>query len=63
MRLSLSSFLFRTTAVMIVAALAVSACASPTQPGASTAPSAAAAAPVSGGTVTIPIGADPTLNP
>src|SRR5712664_4582737 len=62
MRLDLSSFLFRTTAVLVVAARGVSACASPTQPGASTAPSAQAG-PVSGGTVTIPIGADPTLNP
>src|SRR5437773_1475947 len=62
MRLGLSSFLFRTTAAIVVAALAVSACASPTAPGVSTAPSAAAG-PVSGGTVTIPIGADPTLNP
>src|SRR5213593_2574264 len=62
MRLGLSSFLFRTTAVMVVAALAVSACASPTAPGASTAPSAQSG-PVAGGTVTIPITADPTLNP
>jgi len=64
MKLGLPTFLFRTTSVMIVAALAVSACTSTTTPpGASTAPSAAAAGPVSGGTVTIPIGADPTLNP
>ena len=64
MKLSLPTFLFRTTSVMIVTALAVSACTTTTTPpGASTAPSAAAAGPVSGGTVTIPIGADPTLNP
>ena len=57
------SFLFRATSLMFVAAIAVSACTSATPtPGASTAPSAAAG-PVSGGTVTIPIGADPTLNP
>jgi peptide/nickel transport system substrate-binding protein len=62
MRLGSSSFLYRTTAVIVVAALAVSACASPAQPGTSTAPSAQAG-PVAGGTVTIPIGADPTLNP
>jgi peptide/nickel transport system substrate-binding protein len=61
MKLSLPTVLFRSTSLMIVAALAV-ACASPTQPGASTAPSAQAG-PVAGGTVTIPIGADPTLNP
>src|SRR6267142_4798469 len=62
MRFGLPSFLFRTTSLMIVAALAVSACASTPSPAASTAPSAQAG-PVSGGTVTIPIGADPTLNP
>lgn len=50
----------RVTSLLLVAALAASACA-PAQSG-STTPSAAAA-PVSGGTVTIPIGADPTLNP
>jgi peptide/nickel transport system substrate-binding protein len=61
MKLSLPTVLFRSTSLMIVAALAV-ACATPTQPGASTAPSAQAG-PVAGGTVTIPIGADPTLNP
>jgi peptide/nickel transport system substrate-binding protein len=62
MKLGLPAFLFRTTSLMIVMALAVSACTSATQPGASTAPSAQAG-PVAGGTVTIPIGADPTLNP
>src|SRR3979409_573828 len=61
MKLSLPTVLFRSTSLMIVAALAVG-CAGPTQPGASTAPSAQAG-PVAGGTVTIPIGADPTLNP
>lgn len=62
MKLGLPTFLFRTTSLMIVATLAVSACTSATQPAASTAPSAQAG-PVAGGTVTIPIGADPTLNP
>lgn len=53
----------RIPALLLAAAIAASACA-PTQSGGSTAPSAAAAAaPVAGGTVTIPIGADPTLNP
>ncbi len=51
----------RVASLLLVAALAASAC-SPTQPGGSTAPSAQSA-PVAGGTVTIPIGADPTLNP
>ena len=55
-----TSFL-RVTSVLLGAALAVSAC-GPSQPGASTA-SSAPSAPVAGGTVTIPIGADPTLNP
>jgi len=50
----------RVTSLLLVAALAASAC-SPTQSGGSTAPSAQSA-PVAGGTVTIPIGADPTLN-
>jgi len=53
--MGLHNFLFRATSLMFVAALAVSACTSPTQPGASTAPSAAAG-PVAGGTVMIPIG-------
>jgi peptide/nickel transport system substrate-binding protein len=48
-------------ALLLVGALIASACTA--QPAASTAPSAAANAPVSGGTVTIPITADPTLNP
>ena len=61
--MSLHSFTFRAASLMFVATIAISACTSATPPGASTAPSAAAAAPVSGGTVTIPIGADPTLNP
>jgi peptide/nickel transport system substrate-binding protein len=59
----LPSFVFRATSLMFVASIAVSACTSAAPaPGASAAPSAAAG-PVSGGTVTIPIGADPTLNP
>ena len=53
----------RPLALLFVVALAVSACTSASQPGTSTAPSGAAAAPVSGGIVTIPITADPTLNP
>ena len=51
----------RLTSLLVVVALVGSGC-SPTQPGGSAAPSAQAA-PVAGGTVTIPIGADPTLNP
>src|SRR5881409_2876752 len=62
MKLDLSSFPFRTTSVLVVAALAVSACASSGQPAAS-GTAATQGAPASGGTVTIPIGADPTLNP
>src|SRR5688572_12223473 len=62
MKLGPHTFWFRGTSLMFVAALAISACTSPTQPGASIAPSAQAG-PESGGTVTIPIGADPTLNP
>lgn len=46
----------------LVLALIAGACSGTPQPGGTTA-SSAAAAPVSGGTVTIPIGADPTLNP
>ena len=53
----------RPLALLFVVALAMSACTSASQPGTSAAPSAAAAGPVSGGIVTIPIGADPTLNP
>jgi peptide/nickel transport system substrate-binding protein len=52
----------RPTALILVAALAASACTAAPPPGASTS-EPAAGAPVSGGTVTIPIGADPTLNP
>jgi peptide/nickel transport system substrate-binding protein len=51
-------------ALALAAALTVSACSASTQPTGSAAPSAAASsAPVAGGVVTIPIGADPTLNP
>src|SRR5256886_9634544 len=53
---------FAIPALALVGALLVSACTGAAQPGASNAPSAQGA-PVSGGTVTIPIGADPTLNP
>jgi len=53
----------RPLALLFVVALAISACTSAGQPGGSTAPSAAAGAPVTGGIVTIPITADPTLNP
>ena len=53
---------FAIPALALVGLLLVSACTGATQPGASTAPSASGA-PVAGGTVTIPIGADPTLNP
>ncbi len=49
-------------APLLVAGLVVSSCSSASQPGGSNAPSARGA-PVAGGTVTIPIGADPTLNP
>src|SRR5688572_30927786 len=52
---------FRVISLMVVSALAIG-CTSSTAPGASSAPSAQAG-PVSGGTVTIRIGADPTLNP
>jgi len=45
-----------------VGALLVSACTGGAQPSGSPAASAQGA-PVAGGTVTIPIGADPTLNP
>jgi len=53
---------FRPSACILVVALAVSACTGAGQPAASGAPSAQGQ-PVAGGTVTIPIGADPTLNP
>src|SRR5256886_3806681 len=53
---------FAIPALALVGVLLVSACTGAAQPGAS-ASSAAAGAPVAGGTVTIPIGADPTLNP
>src|SRR3989442_921284 len=53
---------FRLFALVLVATLVLSACTGASQPGASTAPSAQGQ-PVAGGTVTIPIGADPTLNP
>ena len=49
-------------ALGLVGALIVSACSSSGQPAAS-GTAATQGAPVSGGTVTIPIGADPTLNP
>src|SRR5438445_4154893 len=53
----------RPHALILVAALAVSACTGGGQTGTSAVPSAAQSGPVAGGTVTIPIGADPTLNP
>src|SRR5438067_198553 len=53
---------FAVPALALIGALLLSACTGAAQPGASNAPSAQGA-PVSGGTVTIPIGADPTLNP
>jgi peptide/nickel transport system substrate-binding protein len=53
---------FAIPALALVGALLVSACTGATQPGASIGPSAQGG-PVAGGTVTIPIGADPTLNP
>ncbi len=51
----------RLSTLALAAALTVSACSASTQPAGSAAPSAGG--PVAGGTVTIPIGADPTLNP
>jgi peptide/nickel transport system substrate-binding protein len=48
-------------ALALVGLLLISACTGTAQPGTSVVPSAGA--PVAGGTVTIPIGADPTLNP
>src|SRR5436309_8763705 len=53
----------RPHALILVAALAVSACTGGGQTGTSAVPSAVQSGPVAGGTVTIPIGADPTLNP
>src|SRR5437763_14920986 len=53
---------FAIPALALVGAPLISACTGAAQPGASNAPSAQGA-PVSGGTVTIPIGADPTLDP
>src|SRR5437763_1534286 len=53
---------FAIPALALVGAPLISACTGAAQPGASHAPSAQGA-PASGGTVTIPIGADPTLNP
>ncbi|TMK28777.1 MAG: ABC transporter substrate-binding protein, partial [Actinobacteria bacterium] len=54
--------LFALPTLALVGALLVSACTGAAGPGASTAASASGT-PVAGGTVTIPIGADPTLNP
>lgn len=51
----------RASVFALATALLVAACSPTTQPGSSAAPSANA--PVAGGAVTIPIGADPTLNP
>jgi peptide/nickel transport system substrate-binding protein len=62
LKLGLHMSSFRATPLIVAAALAVSACSSPTQTAPPGAPSAQTG-PVSGGTVTIPIGADPTLNP
>src|SRR5437667_11956028 len=53
---------FRLFALVLVATLVLSACTGASQPGASTAPSAQSG-PVAGGAVTIPITADPTINP
>ena len=53
---------FAIPALALVGVLLVSACTGAAQPSASPAGSAQGA-PVAGGTVTIPIGADPTLNP
>lgn len=51
----------RASVFALATALLVAACSPTTQPAGSAAPSANA--PVAGGAVTIPIGADPTLNP
>src|ERR687888_475101 len=51
----------RPISLVLAGMLVLVACSGATQQGGSGSP--AAAAPVSGGTVTIPIGADPTLNP
>jgi len=53
---------FAVSTLALIGALLVSACTGAAQPGASTAASAQGMS-VAGGTVTIPIGADPTLNP
>ena len=53
---------FALSTLALIGALLVSACTGAAQPGASTAASAQGMS-VAGGTVTIPIGADPTLNP
>jgi len=53
----------RVFALALVTLFVASACASTAQPGPSAATSAATGAPVTGGTITIPIQADPTLNP
>src|SRR3989449_9969828 len=57
-RLGLATF--HVAALALASALVVSACSGAAQPGAST---SQPGQPVAGGTVTIPIGADPTLNP
>src|SRR2546427_4099567 len=57
-RLGLATF--HVAALALASALVVSACSGAAQPGAST---SQPGSPVAGGTVTIPIGADPTLNP
>src|SRR5919197_6489367 len=51
----------RPMSLVLTAALVISACAGQTAPGGASANPEGA--PVAGGTVTIPIGADPTLNP
>src|SRR5713226_4385888 len=52
---------FRISALALAVALVAAGCSASSQPSGSAAPSAAT--PLVGGTVTIPIGADPTLNP
>src|SRR5437879_11696509 len=58
----LARMYFRLSALVLVTTLVLSACTGASQPASSSAPSAPGQ-PVAGGTVTIPIGADPTLNP
>src|SRR5436853_3881276 len=58
----LARMYFRLSALVLVTTLVLSACTGASQPASSSAPSAQSG-PVAGGTVTIPIGADPTLNP